>query len=359
MTYTAWIDEEPSYEPPIAPPARSHLRLAGAALVGLCGVAAAAVVIAWAFSAPSGPAFDEKAMALRAAQLAADAASEVEIPADPEPARTSTALSILPNWLYDPTPLAGPVRPKAPVTAAVPVEEPAARAVEMVRAVPLPIANPLTPAERLAEESATALALQDPRDKIAIAPVPQRNPLLSSGEQVAALPPTPGPVEPTPAKPEEQQTGPQVPLPGPGDKFALYDIKGKTVYMPSGEKLEAHSGYGEGFDSLDHVAVRMVGPTPPNIYTLKVREKLFHGVEALRMTPVGEGKMYGRDGFLTHSYLMGPRGDSNGCISFKDYDKFLAAYKRGDVNRIVVVASLPKAPGPDNPLLAWLAGIKN
>ena len=36
----------------------------------------------------------------------------------------------------------------------------------------------------------------------------------------------------------------------------------------------------------------------------------------------------------------GPRGDSNGCISFKDYDAFLHAYQNGKVKRVVVVASI-------------------
>ena len=38
--------------------------------------------------------------------------------------------------------------------------------------------------------------------------------------------------------------------------------------------------------------------------------------------------------------MLGPRGDLNGCISFRDYDRFLQAYLRGDIKRLVVVASL-------------------
>ena len=64
-----------------------------------------------------------------------------------------------------------------------------------------------------------------------------------------------------------------------------------------------------------YVDRRRVGATPPNIYDLKPREKLFHGVAALRMTPVGENEMHGRTGLLVHSYLLGPNGDSNGCVS--------------------------------------------
>ena len=44
----------------------------------------------------------------------------------------------------------------------------------------------------------------------------------------------------------------------------------------------------------------------------------------------------GRVGMLAHSYMLGPRGDLNGCVSFKDYDKFLAAYLRGQASRLIV-----------------------
>jgi hypothetical protein len=71
------------------------------------------------------------------------------------------------------------------------------------------------------------------------------------------------------------------------------------------------------------------------------------------MTPVDDAKMYGRDGILAHSYLLGPRGDSNGCVSFKEYDKFLAAYKRGEVTRIVVVEEMPNS-SPARNLFSWL-----
>jgi hypothetical protein len=59
------------------------------------------------------------------------------------------------------------------------------------------------------------------------------------------------------------------------------------------------------------------------------------------MHPVGGAEaIHGRAGLLTHSYLLGPNGQSNGCVSFKDYDAFLRAYKDGKVKRMVVVASL-------------------
>jgi hypothetical protein len=122
---------------------------------------------------------------------------------------------------------------------------------------------------------------------------------------------------------------------------AIYDITARTVFLPDGTKLEAHSGLGPKMDDPRHVNVRMHGATPPHVYDLIPREALFHGVEALRLIPVGGSEaIFGRNGLLTHTYLLGPRGDSNGCISFKDYDTFLEAYKSGKVKRMVVVASL-------------------
>jgi hypothetical protein len=121
---------------------------------------------------------------------------------------------------------------------------------------------------------------------------------------------------------------------------AVYDISARTVYLPNGTRLEAHSGLGTLMDNPAHVDQRMVGATPPNVYDLKPREKLFHGVAALRMTPVGDNEMHGRNGLLVHSYLLGPNGDSNGCVSIKDYDRFLQAYRNGEVKRLVVVPSM-------------------
>ena len=122
---------------------------------------------------------------------------------------------------------------------------------------------------------------------------------------------------------------------------AVYDISAKRVYMPDGTKLEAHSGLGSRLDNPASANERMRGVTPPHIYDLKPREALFHGVAALRLTPLGgEGAIYGRNGLLAHTYMLGPNGDSNGCISFRDYNKFLQAYRRGEVKRIVVVGRL-------------------
>ena len=130
-----------------------------------------------------------------------------------------------------------------------------------------------------------------------------------------------------------------------GAGIAIYDIERGMVYLPNGETLEAHSGIGPMRDNPSFVDRRNRGPTPPHIYDLKLRESLFHGVEAIRLTPVeGDGAVYGRVGLLAHTYMLGRRGDSNGCVVFKDYRRFLAAFKKGQIKQMVVVPRLREAP---------------
>ncbi len=121
---------------------------------------------------------------------------------------------------------------------------------------------------------------------------------------------------------------------------AVYDISAHTVTLPDGTRLEAHSGLGLLLDDPRSVTEADRGATPPHLYDLTPREEIFHGVQALRLNPIGEGDMFGRNGLLAHSYMLGPRGDSNGCVSFKDYDAFLKAYQSGQVKRLAVVARL-------------------
>ncbi|MBI5262466.1 MAG: DUF2778 domain-containing protein [Bradyrhizobium sp.] len=122
---------------------------------------------------------------------------------------------------------------------------------------------------------------------------------------------------------------------------AVYDISRKTVYLPDGTKLEAHSGLGSNLDDPRSAHLRMRGVTPPHIYEMKPREALFHGVPALRLTPIGgEDAIFGRDGLLAHTYMLGPNGDSNGCVSFKDYYAFLDAYRNKGIRKLAVLASI-------------------
>ncbi len=125
----------------------------------------------------------------------------------------------------------------------------------------------------------------------------------------------------------------------PRDRWtAVYDIAAHTVYMPNGERLEAHSGLGDRLDDPHHVNEQNRGATPPHLYDLELRSELFHGVRALRLNPVGGGGVFGRTGLLAHTFMLGPHGDSNGCVSFRDYDAFLQAYLNGQIRRLAVVA---------------------
>ena len=110
--------------------------------------------------------------------------------------------------------------------------------------------------------------------------------------------------------------------------------------MPNGSKLEAHSGFGSLKDDPGHVSEPNVGATPPALYDLRPREVVFHGVQALRMIPVEGEATLGRAGLLVHSYMLGPNGDSNGCVSIRDYERFLAAFQRGEIKRLIVVSSV-------------------
>lgn len=189
------------------------------------------------------------------------------------------------------------------------------------------------------------------RAKLAIAPAPADNrsfierlfgvPAPTSGTRLAYAAPQ------TDLSERGRGSGLTVaPAPAPAEpsittaKTAIYDIAARTVYLPNGERLEAHSGLGDKMDDIRFAHVRMKGVTPPHVYDLTEREALFHGVRAIRLNPVGgSARIFGRAGLLAHTYLLGPRGDSNGCISIRDYDRFLQAFLRGEIKRLVVVAS--------------------
>ena len=112
---------------------------------------------------------------------------------------------------------------------------------------------------------------------------------------------------------------------------AVYDIQGHVVYLPNGEKLEAHSGMGNLLDDVRYVKEKGRGPTPPNIYHLALRKSLFHGVQAIRLNPVDGSKMYGREGILAHPYMLGPDGQSNGCVSVAGLSQIPGSFPKWEI----------------------------
>ncbi|SSC65326.1 DUF2778 domain-containing protein [Ciceribacter selenitireducens] len=192
--------------------------------------------------------------------------------------------------------------------------------------VPLPNARPSAPARVTEKPDASAKAKAKPeKPATLLAYAKPENPLASSSDE---------------ERPSLFSRKPKL----PGRGVAVYDISAGIVHMPNGEKLEAHSGRAHMRDNPKFVHVKNRGPTPPNVYSLRMRESRFHGIEAIRMTPVGDAKMYGRDGFLTHTYLLRKRGDSSGCVVFEDYNKFLNAFKRGNVKTLIVVPRMTELP---------------
>ena len=191
--------------------------------------------------------------------------------------------------------------------------------------------NALAYASADADEPESDLALPSPADATAPPPKPARS-TLASLPPAAKMPPA-----------TDALKGSSVPA-DLGGRTAIYDIAAHTVYLPDGRKLEAHSGRGSYLDDPRAVTIKGRGPTPPNIYQLSLRESLFHGVRAIRLTPVNENKMFGRDGILAHTYMLGRKGASMGCVSFSNYPAFLNAYLEGKVDRLVVVDRLANPP---------------
>jgi len=138
----------------------------------------------------------------------------------------------------------------------------------------------------------------------------------------------------------------QAKLPSSGSRVAVYVIDSATVHMPDGERLEAHSGLAHMQDNPRYAHKKNSGPTPPNVYNLVMRERRFHGVEAIRLLPADGRKKFNRDGLLAHTYMyrVGDRSQSNGCVVFKRYDRFLTAFKQGKITRLIVVGSMDELP---------------
>lgn len=126
-------------------------------------------------------------------------------------------------------------------------------------------------------------------------------------------------------------------------KVAIYDVSNATVTLPDGTKLRAHSGIGAMRDNPRYEHVTMRGPTPAGIYRLKMREERFYGVEAIRMTSIDGRDPKNRTGLLTHTNLLRGQIGSHGCVAFQNYQPFLRAFKRGQINTLVVVPRMPSS----------------
>jgi hypothetical protein len=145
---------------------------------------------------------------------------------------------------------------------------------------------------------------------------------------------------------DDEVETPRPPRVNDGKRTAVYIITERVVYMPNGTQLEAHSGLGSRADDPRYIKVKNRGPTPPNVYDLVMRERRFHGIRAIRLIPVDESRMFGRDGMLAHKYMRGGKAQSAGCVVFRDYPAFLNAFLRGEVDRLVVVERIEDAPEP-------------
>jgi Protein of unknown function (DUF2778) len=269
----------------------------------------------------------------RMASLSPDAATPLVAPVPPVAAKLAWApLGATPSSsVSPPTSKAESLPPDAITPDAVPL--PPRRPAGFTQSLPAP------PAEAARATAAELSPLE--RDHDVARPAPGETTVQPT---VASEPSAAAPAQPDNRSIFQRIFGAFSQPSGPGAGTAVYDIAAHTVYMPNGEKLEAHSGLGSNLDDPRSISQKNRGVIPPQTYALQPREQLFHGVAALRLNPVGDGDMYGRVGMLAHSYMLGPRGDSNGCVSFKDYDKFLAAYQRGEISRLIVVTHGGAAP---------------
>lgn len=206
---------------------------------------------------------------------------------------------------------------------------PPAESYALPKAGPLPVFRP-----------AAGLRADDDKPPVrgnalaAIASVAPQKPAKNDDKPTAlAFAKPDNPMRPEPESPA--QTSPK--WPGIGTKVAIYDISNGVVHLPNGTTLEAHSGIGNMRDNPKFTHVQMRGPTPPGTYKLSMRESLFHGVAAIRLTPVDGKPPQGRTGLLAHSFLLRVRGDSHGCVAFAEYPRFLKAFQQGEITHMIIV----------------------
>lgn len=231
------------------------------------------------------------------------------------------------------------------LAAATPINEPRAER------VPLAPAVEASPAVRVVPQAAPDRAIPQASVKAAPelfvldeVPLPSRKPVAKQPRKQEAPKPAYAPATERTEESEHKGLLSRLFQSPTRNRTAIYDISAATVYLPSGEKLEAHSGIGAMRDNPRSVAQKNRGATPPHTYNLRMRESLFHGVAAIRLTPVDGRNPHNRDGLLAHTYMLGRNGDSNGCVVFKDYARFLRAFKRGEFDQLIVVEHMNAKP---------------
>jgi hypothetical protein len=316
--------------------------IAGAAFSSIALVSGGAVLLGAGGNVGSPAAYSASRSALKVALV--DPATPTVVRRDPRMAiETFTA-----------APVSVAARTEPRVTASPATGGPARMNVAEV--TPLPHARPVQlaaiplPRERSVDVEITGSLGNPSRDLVGATPKSTHEPLLAAITTRAKPPRTLtaheklyGPVRYASLTPAYTMSDNGSGLPrAPYDRqTAVYVITDKKVYMPNGTVLEAHSGLNDKMDDPRFVQLRMRGATPPHVYDMTIRESLFHGVEAIRLNPIGEPRdVFNRDGLLAHSYLLGPNGQSNGCVSFKDYETFLDAFKAGKITRLAVLARL-------------------
>ncbi|WP_375464346.1 tlde1 domain-containing protein [uncultured Methylobacterium sp.] len=291
----------------------------------------------------SGPRFAEKndATTRRSKQACVVEATQACLGIEAPATWRSALLEPMPG-VWPPGADAEPSTPSAQGEPAPPPEASPQETSRLAQTVPLPVPRPPEFRRPSGAERVRRADRRTPR-AVATAPAPAED-TRSFFEKLFGVERSPAPAlayaalerSPADALPRRRLI-PQLP-PAGGTGTAVYDISARTVTLPSGQRLEAHSGLGEAMDDPRTVHLRMRGATPPGTYDVAERAQPFHGVRALRLSPVdGEAAVYGRVGLLAHTYMLGPSGASNGCVSFKNYDAFLQAYLRGEIQRLVVV----------------------
>lgn len=96
-----------------------------------------------------------------------------------------------------------------------------------------------------------------------------------------------------------------------------YQIASGWLISPVGMKMaQGYSGSVGAVNDPSKVSIPNVGPIPPNLYEMgEPIDSATHGPFAIPLTPIGDGEMYGRSGFMMHGdSIERPGAASEGCI---------------------------------------------